>query len=141
MAKVIVRRAAAQTADRAELCSILSDTITDPESRRRFVAAFNKAGGGQSSTGASGVRSGTGRAAGTRTTARGPRRAPAATVLEPSYIDQVTAQLAVYIGPIAQVLTRKAARESRTRQEFVRRCAENLGTQDARRFLRELGYD
>ena len=60
MAKLIVRRAAAQTLDRSELCAILSDTISDPESRRRFVAAFNRAGGGQSSTGASGVRSGTG---------------------------------------------------------------------------------
>ena len=62
-------------------------------------------------------------------------------MLEPSYVDQVTAHLAVYIGPIAQVLTRKAARESRTRQEFVRRCAENLGTQDRATFLRELGFD
>ena len=46
MARLIVRRAAAQTSDRAELCSILSDNITDPESRRRFVDAFNKTGSG-----------------------------------------------------------------------------------------------
>jgi eukaryotic-like serine/threonine-protein kinase len=138
MAKVIVRRAAAQTVDRSELCAILSDSITDPESRRRFVTAFNKAGGGQSSTGASGVRTGS---AATRTTSPGTRTGTMAGPVEAAYVEQVTAQLAVYIGPIAQVLTKKAARESRNRAEFVRRCAENLGTQERAAFLRELGYE
>jgi eukaryotic-like serine/threonine-protein kinase len=138
MAKVIVRRAAAQTVDRSELCAILSDSITDPESRRRFVTAFNKAGGGQSSTGASGVRTGS---AATRTTSPGTRTGTMAGPVEAAYVEQVTAQLAVYIGPIAQVLTKKAARESRNRAEFVRRCAENLGTQERVAFLRELGYE
>jgi len=140
MAKLIVRRAASQTTDRAELLSMLSDTITDPESRRRFVTAFSKAGGGQSSSGASGARSGTGRGSGARTQP-GTASGTSATVLEPSYVEHVTAHLAIYIGPIAQVLTRKAARESRTRAEFVRRCAENLGTQERAIFLRELGFD
>ena len=61
--------------------------------------------------------------------------------VEAAYVEQVTSQLAVYIGPIAQVLTKKAARESRNRAEFVRRCAENLGTQERAAFLRELGYE
>ena len=142
MAKVIVRRAAAQATDRMELCAILSDTITDPESRRRFVTAFNKAGGGQSSTGASGVRSGSGTQRGTSSGTRGTSGTGSmATPLEAAYVEEVTAQLAIYIGPIAQVLTRKAARESRTRAEFVRRCAENLGTQERVAFLRDLGYE
>jgi len=140
MAKLLVRRAASQTTDRAELLSMLSDTITDPESRRRFVTAFSKAGGGQSSSGASGARSGTARGSGARTQP-GTASGTSATVLEPSYVEHVTAHLAIYIGPIAQVLTRKAARESRTRAEFVRRCAENLGTQERAIFLRELGFD
>jgi serine/threonine-protein kinase len=140
MAKLLVRRAASQTTDRAELLSMLSDTITDPESRRRFVTAFSKAGGGQSSSGASGARSGTGRGSGARTQP-GTASGTSATVLEPSYVEHVTAHLAIYIGPIAQVLTRKAARESRTRAEFVRRCAENLGTQERAIFLSELGFD
>ncbi|HTQ73600.1 MAG TPA: serine/threonine-protein kinase [Burkholderiales bacterium] len=144
MAKVIVRRAAAQTLDRSELCAILSDSITDPESRRRFVTAFNKAGGGQSSSGASGVRagsSGAGQASssGTRGSASG--TGAMTSPLEAAYVDEVTAHLAIYIGPIAQVLTKKAARESRTRSEFVRRCSENLGTQDRAAFLRDLGYE
>jgi hypothetical protein len=56
-----------------------------------------------------------------------------ATQLDAAYVAHVTAQLAIYIGPIAQVLVRKAARESRTRAEFVRKCAENLGTQERTR--------
>jgi serine/threonine-protein kinase len=139
MAKLIVRRAAAQTTDRAELCSILSDSIADPESRRRFVTAFTKAGGGQSSPGTSGVRSGTGRGATVATRATG-TLATSATALEPAFVEEVTAHLAIYIGPIAQVLTRKAARESRTRHEFVQKVAENLGTQDRAAFLAELGF-
>ncbi len=139
MAKVIVRRAAQQTNDRAELCAILSDSIADPESRRRFVDAFSRIGGSQSSSGISAARSGTQRGAGgSGTRATG---STMATPLEAAYIDEVTAKLAVYIGPIAQVLTRKAARESRTRSEFARRCADNLGTQDRAAFLREIGYD
>ena len=56
MAKVIVHRAAAQTTDRAELCSILSDSITDPEMRRNFVAAFERTTGSGVRAGASGAR-------------------------------------------------------------------------------------
>ena len=53
MAKVIVHRAAAQASDRAELCSILSDSIMDPDTRRQFVQAFERTAG-------SGVRTGGG---------------------------------------------------------------------------------
>jgi serine/threonine-protein kinase len=139
MARVIVRRAAQQTSDRAELCAILSDSIADPESRRRFVDAFTRIGGSHGSSGISGVRSGT--RTPTKSATRSAATGTMATPLEAAYVDDVTARLAVYIGPIAQVLTRKAARESRTRGEFARRCAENLGTQERAAFLRELGYD
>jgi serine/threonine-protein kinase len=146
MAKVIVRRAAAQTNDRAELCSLLSDSIADPETRRKFVTAFNKAGGGQSSPGTSGARggaasSGSGRGAtvATRTTAAS--SATSITQSDPVFVDEVTAQLAIYIGPIAQVLARKAARESRSRHEFVQKCAENLGTQERGAFLHDVGFE
>jgi hypothetical protein len=59
--------------------------------------------------------------------------------VDAAYVAQVTGQLAIYIGPIAQVIAKKAARESRTRAEFVRKCAENLGTQERIAFLHELG--
>jgi serine/threonine-protein kinase len=143
MAKVIVRRAAQQTLDRSELCAILSDTISDPESRRRFVTAFNKSAGGHgSSSGSSGMRSGSGSGTGgTRATSPGTKTGTVTTPLEEAYVAHVTAHLAVHIGPIAQVLSKKAARESRSRAEFVRKCAEHLGTQERVAFLRELGYE
>ncbi len=147
MAKVIVRRAAAQTADRAELCSILSDNISDPETRRKFVAAFERT--------ASGSRSGAGGTGGSSASAHGHSRAavsasvPGAVhtggttthgaALEPAFVDRITARLAVYLGPIAPIVTRKAAREAKSRSEFLRRVADNLGTQDRVAFLREVG--
>ncbi len=145
MAKVIVHRAAAQASDRAELCSILSDSIMDPETRRNFVAAFERTAG-------SGVRSGTtgspsashsrprtgGSASGSvaaHTSAASPHGPP----LDVEYIDQITARLAVYIGPIAPIVTRKAARDAKGRRDFLRRVADNLGTQERAAFLHEVG--
>jgi serine/threonine-protein kinase len=139
MARLIVRRAAAQASDRAELCALLSDTISDPDSRRRFVTAFNRAGA--TSASGSGIRSGSRPAAATRTSHPGSTLGTQSTPLEPAYIEEVTNHLAIVIGPIAQVLARKAAREARTRQEFVRKCADNLGTQERATFLAELGFD
>jgi serine/threonine-protein kinase len=151
MAKLIVRRAAAQTHDRAELCSILSDNIVDPETRRRFVEAFNKTGSGVH-TGASGARvthasspSGQARAhTSTPTSVPGTMPAMGSTALgaplEQAFIEQIAGRLAVYLGPIAPIVTRKAAREAKTRSEFIRRVAENLGTQERAAFLREVGY-
>ena len=75
MAKVIVRRAAQQTSDRAELCSILSENIVDPDTRRQFIEAFNRVGGGAShgtrsgATG-TGARGGTGASSASSTAAR-----------------------------------------------------------------------
>ena len=84
MAKVIVHRAAAQASDRAELCSILSDSIIDPETRRNFVAAFERTAG--SGVRADGVAFGLalgvafGFAVAKRTRARRARRMPAARI-------------------------------------------------------------
>src|SRR6185436_12025613 len=51
MAKVIVHRAAAQASDRAELCSILSDSIMDPDTRRQFIQSFERTAGSGLRTG------------------------------------------------------------------------------------------
>jgi serine/threonine-protein kinase len=157
MARLIVRRAAAQTSDRAELCSILSDNITDPESRRRFVDAFNKTGSGvhAGTTGSHGAHgahgalasspSGHGRVATSMPTSMPGTMQPvgmtaAGAPLEQAFVDQIAGRLAVYLGPIAPIVTRKAARDANTRSEFVRRVADSLGTQERAAFLREVGY-
>jgi serine/threonine-protein kinase len=149
MAKVIVHRAAAQAADRAELCSILSDSIMDPETRRNFVEAFERTAG-------SGVRpAGTGSHSASRSashsasqsrhrsgasgTAHASGTDPNGGPLEQNYVDHITARLTVYIGPIAPIVTRKAAREAKGRRDFLRRVADNLGTQERAAFLHEVG--
>jgi hypothetical protein len=60
--------------------------------------------------------------------------------LEQAFVDQIAGRLAVYLGPIAPIVTRKAARDAKTRSEFVRRVADSLGTQERAAFLREVGY-
>jgi len=61
-------------------------------------------------------------------------------MLEQAFVDQIAGRLAVYLGPIAPIVTRKAARDAKTRSEFVRRVADSLGTQERAAFLREVGY-
>ncbi len=145
MARIVVRRAASQTSDRAELCSLLSDNISDPDSRRRFVDAFTRSGT------ASGVGAGaTGSQAGSqaRKTARPATASVAEThpsgtgspPVDAAFVVDVIARLAVYLGPIAQIVVRKAAKTCTSRRELVTRVAESLGTQERAAFLRELGY-
>ena len=112
MARLLVHRAAAQTRDRAELCSMLSDNITDPESRRRFVEAFNGAaaacGPGRRPQASKGPAS-LSRPARPGSTPGQPFRpghgsGAGAPPLEQAFVDRVAAQLAVYLGPIAQIV-------------------------------------
>ena len=59
--------------------------------------------------------------------------------LDQAFVDRAAARLAVYIGPIAKVLVRKAQQRTTDADEFVRLIAENLGTQERRAFLHDLG--
>lgn len=139
MAKLIVRRAATQTTDRAELCSILSESISDLESRQRFVEAFTRSGGTQSVAGASVQRSGSVPAASGRGGPRPGTQGAALVPIDPAYVDAVAAKLAVHIGPIARVLARNAAAAASSRDDFVRRCGEQLDADARTRFLRDAG--
>ncbi len=58
--------------------------------------------------------------------------------LEAPFINQTTQRLAVYLGPIAKVVARKAADQACTRDEFLQIVAGHIGTQDRRSFLREM---
>ena len=145
MAKVIVHRAAAHASDRAELCSILSDSIMDPDTRRSFVAAFERTAGSGVRAGGTGAQSAsqarprTGGQASGSGTAHASRGDVGGAPLDQVYIDQITARLAVFIGPIAPLVTRKAARDAKGRSDFLRRVADNLGTQERAAFLHEVG--
>ena len=78
-------------------------------------------------------------------------RTPVAPEIDPSllvasledqeFVDQTTQRLAVYLGPVAKVVARKAAQKAGTQQEFVQLVAGHLGAQERGEFLRELGFD
>jgi serine/threonine-protein kinase len=151
MAKLIVRKAASQTHDRFELCSMLANNIVDPEMRRKFVDAFNETESGlRAGIGSTGARETGGLSPSTRAQPHGGAHAGSPgtgetretrthrTALDQAFVDQITPRLAVYIGPIASIVTRRAARDAKTRTDFLHRVAESL---DAGRvaFLRELG--
>ncbi|MEO8305528.1 MAG: serine/threonine-protein kinase [Betaproteobacteria bacterium] len=157
MAKLIVRRATQKTNDRAELCSLLSASIIDPDARHHFIEAFNRHGSGTlGSTGGRAARptargetglssspsrlnagASGGAKAGTPGTAQSSiQRAP----LDQEFVDFVAGRLAVYLGPIAKIVAKKAAANTPTRVAFLKRVAENLGTQERTAFLREVGY-
>ena len=135
MAKIMVRQAAPQAHDVHELYALLASSIEDPERRRRFVSepAVSEASGphGAPATRLGPSSSHTRHVTGSRTQVVRP--------LEPALVDQATARLAVYCGPIAKVLTRKAAQRATGADEFLHLVAENLGTQERASFLREMG--
>jgi len=156
MAKVLVRKAATQAHDVAELVSMLATNIGDHVQRQRFVdeSGANDANiSGQGTATGGAVKTGSGiplkvdtaRSTGSRGAMVQPARtdatgAPVPVPLEPEFVHDTTLRLAVYLGPIAKVVARRAAERARTQDEFVQLVAENIGTQDRNAFLREMGF-
>jgi len=157
LARVYVRKAAAQAADVAELYSLLAANIGDPQERRQFVAdapvAESGATGPQADRHAGAQSNGQ---AGTPDGAGGSPASPSqpepaggtgsgvpgrATPMEQPFIDATTARLAVFLGPIARIVAKKAAARAGTQEEFVRIVAGYIGTQDRQAFLRQMGMD
>jgi tRNA A-37 threonylcarbamoyl transferase component Bud32 len=148
LAKLLVRKAAAKTTDVGELYSILATNIGDPQQRRRFVEEPH-AGDTHAQASRAGTHTGGGTHPGGgateassshRTRSTGGGTAPAVP-LEQAFVDDVTARLAVYLGPIAKIVAKKAALQAANPREFVRIVASQIGTQDRRTFLAEMGQD
>jgi serine/threonine-protein kinase len=127
MARVMIRRAASQTADLGELYSLLSENIQNPEERRKF---FEEARASGVDTGGS-----------PRVHMTAAQAAAKSVPLERSFVDETTQRLAVYLGPIAKVVASRAAQKAASREEFVELVAGHLGSQDRGAFLREIGFD
>jgi eukaryotic-like serine/threonine-protein kinase len=134
MARILVRQAAAQAHDTRELYALLALHIADPKERERFEAHQRPADASGSHAGQSvaPTRSRTKPAPSTGARVQAPRP------LEQAFIDQTTSRLAVYLGPIARVVARNAARQARDSDEFVQLVAEHIGTQERHAFLREV---
>jgi serine/threonine-protein kinase len=152
MAKVLVRKAAQQTHDVAELYSLLATNIGDREARRQFVATMppgvdasaeqaHGSGGviAASRSGSSPAMPGTDLRAQSSGSIGSRRLAPIP--LEPKFVEDTTQRLLVYLGPIGRIVARKAAEQAKSRQEFVELVAGHIGTQDRKAFLREVGAD
>jgi serine/threonine-protein kinase len=139
MARIFVRQAAAQAHDDRELYALLAERIDDAAERERFTRlAAGDASGSRTVATTGATRSGSNsapRAATAATRARAPRP------LDQPFIDRTTTRLAVYMGPIARVVARKAAQQARDADEFVRLVAEHLGTQERDAFVREVDRD
>jgi serine/threonine-protein kinase len=60
--------------------------------------------------------------------------------LSPELMEAAQQKLAVYVGPIAKVLAKRASRMTGSADEFYRLLADNLPDQHERaRFLKEVG--
>ncbi len=128
MAKVMTRKAATQTADLGKLYALLAENISDPTTREKFSAGIRTAMTPDATP--------PGSSTGTNT-----RSLLRQAALEQSFVDQTSNQLAVYLGPIAKVVTSRAAQKATSRQEFVRLVAGHLGDQERNTFLKEIGFE
>jgi serine/threonine-protein kinase len=135
VAKVLVKQAAQHTANVDEMYQILATNIVDPTTRQRFVAETQIMGKGASAVGQTGPSGGRTTAAKSSFTRLHKRP------LDQAFIDSTTTRLAVYLGPIARIVTKKAAQQAKNPEEFVQLVASHIGTQDRQAFLRDIGFD
>ena len=133
VARVMVKRGAASTSDIDRLYRMLAESLTDPGERSAFLAGRQQLQGvSPLEAGATAVPRGADSGAPTGATVQ----------LTPAAIEQATRQLAIYLGPIAKVVTKKAATQATSRHHFHRLLAEKLTDPAERaRFLHDVGAE
>jgi serine/threonine-protein kinase len=130
VAKVAVRRSAARASSAPELLRLLSESIESEPRRAALTEQLRVALGQPRITTAPPHAS----------TARGD--ATPVTQVTPEALARITRALANSVGPIARVMTRKAAVDSSSYLDLCLRLSEQLSTDDEKaRFLKELGVD
>ena len=135
VARVLVHKAAVISRDHEELCSLLSENIDDPDTRRKFVDAVSKGTAGSKRARGSTARSAA-VASASLPSKGGSMVQPVHDVpLDDAFVERVTALLAVRIGPIARVIARRAAQQARGRDGFVRIVVENLDEDERKAFF------
>ena len=147
MARVIVRKAAAKTSDTQELYTLAAESISDTDERKQFMTlvtgekSVSATGSGSTGTQPLSVRKGrAGQTSPPQSRSLSGMTRPLAP-LDQEFVDQTTSKLAIYLGPVARIVAKKAAQKAGTQQEFVQLVAGHLGAQERGAFLRELGYD
>ena len=158
MAKLLLKKVAAKAEGIDELCELLLPHIPSDLGKVEFgqsVALLKKkltaSGTGIGSTAsrstmggaglgsAAGLDSGSGIGVGaTGADGRSAIRVPVA--FDDAYVDSTAQKLTVFIGPIAKVVAKRAARQTNDRSEFLRLVAEHIDMPAERtRFLTENG--
>jgi serine/threonine-protein kinase len=125
LAKVLVRSAASNTANRQQLYAMLADHLHTPEERRRFLA-------GEAATGATGPQK---VAATPSPTPSGLHRGQP---LTPEMLQRASQLLSRYLGPIATILTKKAAQTAVDEPHLYSLLAGKLSEPaEQQRFMRD----
>jgi serine/threonine protein kinase len=121
LAKVLVRSAASNTANRQQLYAMLADHLHTPEERRRFLA-------GEAAAAATGPQ----KAVATTSGLRGGQP------LTPEMLQRATQLLSRFVGPIASVMTRKAAQAAVDEPHLYSLLASKLSDPaEQQRFMRD----
>jgi serine/threonine-protein kinase len=136
VARVLVRRAAQQHKQMGSLAAALTETIDKSADREAFLRAVLGKGAAMSTVVGATVGGGT------------PTPTPVSSVfadtspaLTPADVEHATKLLTTYIGPIARVITKRAAAaHAGSRRHFLEEVARSLDDEAQRqRFLREAG--
>lgn len=117
IARVLVRRTAAQTSTLEALRERVAVHIHDPQGRERFLSGRLAA----STT----VRSATLRSAPATT---GPHRPGVGTQLTPTDVELAAGVMVATLGPIAKILARRCAAQATTREQFIDNVLHQVGT-------------
>ncbi|GGC78453.1 serine/threonine-protein kinase [Undibacterium terreum] len=149
MAKLLLKNAAAQAVDVDDLCNKLLPHIPSEKGRTQFLEsarAIKKKLGISTLSSLSGSRPPTASSGTSMHSAIGATQAGHTGMsstqlpLDQTIMDATEKKLTPYIGPIAKVMVKRAAKATANRHEFFRILAENLTTEQERlRFLHEVG--
>jgi serine/threonine protein kinase len=153
MAKFLLKKVAAKAEGMDELCSLLLPHIPSDLGRVQFQQAVvvlkKKLAASGTGSGVQGTRTspGTGGATGIGATGFGATgfgagrsavRAPAP--FDDAWAEAMAQRLMVFVGPIARVVAKRAARQTRDKTEFLQLLAEHIeSAPDRARFLAEAG--
>ncbi len=128
LARILVKKSAAHATSLESLYQDLARHLSDPREQARFLAKVRRGAGGEIDT-TGGVGS-TGGVGDTGSIAH----------FEPEVLAAAQHDLAVYLGPIAKVLVKQAARRALSTQDLYRRLGEHLERLEERaQFLGDKG--
>ena len=139
VAKLVLKNAARDAADLDDLCNRLLPHIGSDAGRTQFqdsVREIKKKHGLSTLA----TMSGRSQAGAPKTQLTQMTGMPTLLQLSPEQMEAAQMKLAVYVGPIAKVLAKRAAKMTGNADEFYRLLAENLpDPQERARFLKDVG--